>query len=156
MANISTIIEPTKSVVSDVGNSIISEHYLINITGNLGGLDIAVTGTHNIIPIAADTYIKSIDFGVKTAFTSGGSATLQLKIGAVTYTGAMTVANLATIDKTIHIQQVPDLTLTDTDASWYIGTADTLDFTVAAADFTAGVCLVVIHYIPNFFGENVT
>ena len=100
------------------------------------------TGTHNVFTIEQGKALLGAYGVVEDAVTSGGSATVQFKVGSDTLTGALPVANLAAGDSfTIATGSV---TGTTSVASYAKSAADTLDIAVATAALTAGRILVYL------------
>lgn len=82
---------------------------------------------------------------IVTSDITGATGTLTWQIGSDTLTGLMPVDNLETGD--VHRLLFAVAGGTESKAAYAHTTADTLDMDVNTADITAGVFLLVLHYI---------
>ena len=103
---------------------------MVDTATTAGSPHTLVSGT--VIPIGS--LIDSVLVDTKVAFT-GGANTLQVFIGGVTVTAAMSIANRSTT--------VPYTTLAATSVTT---TAAAMNVTVGAANITDGYCRIIIGY----------
>lgn len=93
-------------------------------------------------PVIPDnSIITSVTTYVSTAFTSGGSATVAVKVGGRTLVAAQNYNHASLADEAVTVTAA---------GTWAKTTSATkVMLTVATAALTAGVCDVYISYIDN-------
>jgi len=157
MADISGLVTRANTVVSDANTSIVAERYYINSVADIGGLDIRVTGTHEIIPIKKGDRLIELVISIRNIMTSGGAATARFYWGAIAVTGLLTIAGSTPIGRTLRCGNAPSLTAVVFGVGATIAAADdTIDLVVGTADLTAGSWEITVIKEQNVAGVNLT
>lgn len=104
----------------------------------------------NVAKIPAGSMIVGGGLAVPTAVTSGGSATVQVKVGSTNLTSAIGKAAL-TANSGHNLDQV-----TNAAATGLLFNADTsIDYAVGTAALTAGVFHVYVLYVTAALGSTI-
>lgn len=116
-------------------NYIQERAYEVNFTNNA---DISATGTHSLARIAKGEVVTGVKVIVAEAITSGGAATVQVKInGTAINTSAWALSGLS--KGTVYSLNANGLAITDDIL---------LQATVGTAAITAGKLIIIVETIP--------
>ena len=155
MADISSLLNATKTVVADQGGtSRVTEHYLVDSQTSLGTINTAAT--HNLIPFDIGDLIVQVHFIVHTVFTGGTSLQLNLtqtSPAATTITGALPLVDLDAVGDYVSCAPAIALAAIVTDKGFYFATAGTLDW-IPIGTFTAGKAVIIVEKLPNALGTS--